>query len=175
MTQPANLGDILALGRFRHAPIEMEFALPFRGDAARSHFESGSAEVPDQVIALGRNVPVIEIDQHDLRLDDILRFRLAGRRHRARHDKEGHAGVRRPDRLNRKLGRQVIVRFDEGRMRRPIERPFLGKGSHRHPAIAIAKDDIGIGRDGGSVWNDRGRRRHDVLCHHAQHRCFQAQ
>lgn len=126
----------------------------------------------EQVIALGRNVPVVQIDQHDLRLYDVFGFGLAGRHDGAGHDIKRHPRLRRPVSLNGELRRQILVGLEEWCVGRAVGRALLGKGPHRHPTLAVPEQDLGKGCDGDGVGNHR---RNDVGRHHAQHRCCQAQ
>ena len=173
MPQAADRRDVLAGRGLGQLPVEMLLALPLRRYAAGGYLQGRRPEMPHQVLALGGDVAVVEIDQHHLRLHDVFGPRFAWRRHRSRHDEKRHAGLGRPVSLNGKSRHEIGVRREEWRMRRPIGGSLLPQGPHRHEALAVAEHHLGEGSDGDGVRHDRrgvgfGR-------HHDQHRCFQAQ
>ena len=132
----------------------------------------GLAEMADEVLALGRDVAVVEVDQHHLGLRHVLGLGLARGGDGAGHHEQRHAGLGGPGRLHGEPGAEIAVRLEERGVRRLVGRPMLGQGTHRHPALAVAEHDLGVGRDHRRV-GCRGLGH--GLGRHAQHRWRQAQ
>jgi hypothetical protein len=151
--RPAHGLYVLAFGGLGQPPIEMQLALAFRRDAAGCDLERRWPEMVDEMLALGRDVAVVEVDQHDLRLHDARRTRVAGRRNRAWRHEQRHAGVGGPGRLQRELGGQRVVGLQERGVRGAVVGALFGERSHRHPVLAIAEDDVGVDRDHRWVGN----------------------
>ena len=80
-----------------------------------------------QVLALGVDVAVVEIDEHHLGLNDVLGLGLARGGDGAGHDVERHAGIGRPIGLHRRLGGELGVGLDERGVRRPVGGALLGQ------------------------------------------------
>ncbi len=151
LARSADPGDVLAFRRLAQAPVEVALARAVRRHAARRDLERRVSEVPDQMVPLGRDVAVIEIDEHDLGLDDVLGARITRRKDRARHDEERHAGICGPVRLLVQPCCKLCIRLEKRRMRRRIHRALLGESPDWHPVLAIAEDDLRVDRDHGAI------------------------
>ena len=124
---PADGGDVVRSARLGQPPVEVQLALALRRDAAGGDLEGRRAEVLREMLALGGDVAVVEIDEHHLRLDDILGPGVARGCDGAGHDEERHAGVGGPERLRRQFRGKLAVRLDERRVRRPVGPPFSAR------------------------------------------------
>ena len=167
VTQATNAGDIVTLGRLGQPPIEMALALPLWRNAAGGHFQGGNTEVLDEMVPLGSNVAVINVDQNHLGLDHILGLGFTRRTDSTRNHEQCHATGRCPIRLQTKLAGEFSICGDERRVWRLVGTALFGQCTHRNPAVAIAEHHIDIGGDHCWIWLDR--QLDDVLRRHDQH------
>ena len=146
--QLAEPGQVLALGRFCQLPPQVQLGLPILGDPAALDDQRRRAEVADQVVALGGDVALVEIDDQRLHLPDMLGAGLA-----VVSDRAGDHIDRTADRSGglcrggHDLGRPRVCRDPAQVVRRPRRHALLGQAAQRDQAVAPGKDHVDKQRD----------------------------
>ena len=75
--QPAEQGDVLALGGFARAPPDMQLGRDLGRAAAALDDQRRVAKMPDEVVELGGDIAGVEIDHDRLHLPDVGGLGLA--------------------------------------------------------------------------------------------------
>ena len=132
--------DIAIRRGYFQAPIEMQLAASRVCHSAGSNFETRRANPAHEMVALGGDVALVEIDEDDLRFDNVLRSRLATFLCRTGNREETGAELCCPlCGIRQFLGQRIICR-QELEFRAPVASAFFREQPYRNISVYISED-----------------------------------
>ena len=120
--------------------------------------QRGAAEVPDEMVELGRDVAGVEVDDERLHAQDVGRARLAVLGDGAGDDVDRGALAPGPGGEGRELLGRALVRLDPDVVRlAALALALVDEAADRDQPVAVAEDDVEEGGDLACVGVDAER------------------